>query len=881
MSLMSLTSLLLLTATPAWSNTLFALTPQSPDHPFPQATEAATWEPAAGRFGGPALRFAPLRGATVLLFDQPRPLITPDRYRVETWLKTDCPVFRGNVILFDAKDGHEYARYPINSLDPAPSPWKWRYGACDFFVPDSEPALHYNIEITVEVTAPTQEVELDGLRICGSDSILPNGDFHYVELVSAKSADPTAKIPRGWRRYYAADKAEAQADGSFEVKSGESGVPFLSVTKSVGEFALTAELMAAPAASTGLVARIRAEGTATALPTVVLQQYGQRGLLREDRSAAAASLGAATIISTPRIEKHSGAERLILLLLFPQDAGARRIQSAEVIAFDAENADPEVFVDQTGYDAGLPVRFIVSSTKFPAYGLGAFVWTSAGGPAYQGKLRALGRAVGQDDSDWGRYYFEGVIPAPAPKTYTLDVSLGGGNAAAQSVVVSPKRRLHETGELAYRFYSVQRCGCVVPGWHGLCHMDDAKLPDGSHADVTGGYHNAGDMHKHMGDNTPVSVYAMAAAYDRDKVFFDAIDEDHNGRADILDEAEWGSDWMLKMRDPKTGHVWMNVTNDIDYHGIPELDTNGIAGDGDDRVININDPSDLGAYNIAAWAVLARYLPGPKYREAAEKTWAVYEDRILAGYEPRQIIAALELFKITGAEKYRAAAERLVRNVLTLQNAEGWFASKPQGEPEYRIVDEGTIPACLASFALAQPASELSDKVKDALRNYFLRSLRLADNPFGIVRGYTGAEPFYFKSRDEWFGGSNSMYCSVAWTARLAAQVFKDDAEFSAKLRDHADNQMHWILGMNPLNLCMLEGKGTSSRIRYHHLYAEIPGHERGAVPGEIPNGVIREPGNADRPWFDFRPPGGSPPSAESCEPWLPHNAYYLLALTAK
>jgi hypothetical protein len=157
---------------------------------------------------------------------------------------------------------------------------------------------------------------------------------------------------------------------------------------------------------------------------------------------------------------------------------------------------------------------------------------------------------------------------------------------------------------------------------------------------------------------------------------------------------------------------------------------------------------------------------------------------------------------------------------------------------------------------------------------------MAGNPFGIIRHCDGNEPFYFKSRDEWFGGSNSAYCSTAWAANLASKVFQEEPEFAARLRDHAANQVHWILGMNPLSLCMFEGKGDSRRIRYHHTYSTIPGHERGAVPGAIPNGITREPGTSDRPWFDLRSTPGSPPGAESAEPWLPHNAYYLLMLSA-
>jgi len=91
--------------------------------------------------------------------------------------------------------------------------------------------------------------------------------------------------------------------------------------------------------------------------------------------------------------------------------------------------------------------------------------------------------------------------------------------------------------------------------------------------------------------------------------------------------------------------------------------------------------------------------------------------------------------------------------------------------------------------------------------------------------------------------------------------------------------VHWVLGLNPLDLCMFEGKGSSHRIYYHHRYADIPGHPRGAVPGTIPNGIIRDRSGADRPWFDFT--STTVPYFASNEPWLPHNAYYLLMLAAR
>ena len=57
--------------------------------------------------------------------------------------------------------------------------------------------------------------------------------------------------------------------------------------------------------------------------------------------------------------------------------------------------------------------------------------------------------------------------------------------------------LKQTAADAVDFFFVQRCGFDVPGWHKACHLDDAKLPDGTHLDVTGGWHSAGDYNKPM------------------------------------------------------------------------------------------------------------------------------------------------------------------------------------------------------------------------------------------------------------------------------------------------------------------------------------------------------------------------------------------------
>ena len=94
--------------------------------------------------------------------------------------------------------------------------------------------------------------------------------------------------------------------------------------------------------------------------------------------------------------------------------------------------------------------------------------------------------------------------------------------------------------------------------------------------------------------------------------------------------------------------------------------------------------------------------------------------------------------------------------------------------------------------------------------------------------------------------------------------------------------MDWVFGKNPYGLCMFEGKGAFNPPRYHHRYDSIPGRERGAVPGTVPNGCVRTPSALDQPGFDLsRPaPGRRHASYRTSEPWLVHNLWFLMAISA-
>lgn len=127
----------------------------------------------------------------------------------------------------------------------------------------------------------------------------------------------------------------------------------------------------------------------------------------------------------------------------------------------------------------------------------------------------------------------------------------------------------------------QRCG-YNPVHGDSCHTIDgyavlAGENTGKYFDVTGGWHDASDYLQYL-PTSANTVYQMLFAYQQTpEVFTDKFDKDgkpgSNGVADILDEARYGLEWMLKMN-PSDSLYFNQIADDRDhrYAGVPSGDT---------------------------------------------------------------------------------------------------------------------------------------------------------------------------------------------------------------------------------------------------------------------------------------------------------------------
>lgn len=138
----------------------------------------------------------------------------------------------------------------------------------------------------------------------------------------------------------------------------------------------------------------------------------------------------------------------------------------------------------------------------------------------------------------------------------------------------------DANEIPLYYMRQQRCG-YNPSLGQKCHQRDGFLVlsgdrDGTHFDVTGGWHDASDYLQYL-TTSANAVYQMLWAYNETPaVWADNFDADGNSGAngipDILDEARWGLEWMLKMN-PENGTYLNQIADDRDhrYAGLPAGD----------------------------------------------------------------------------------------------------------------------------------------------------------------------------------------------------------------------------------------------------------------------------------------------------------------------
>ena len=254
-----------------------------------------------------------------------------------------------------------------------------------------------------------------------------------------------------------------------------------------------------------------------------------------------------------------------------------------------------------------------------------------------------------------------------------------------------------------------------------------------------------------------------------------------------------------------------------------------------------------------------------------------------------LLAATELFKATHEPAYKSAADLRAANLMGRLVTSGpyinYWRAGDTDRPFFHPTDAGMPVVSLLNYYEIADAS-VQPQILQTVRKSLEFEMRTTDeviNPFGYARqlvqspGVGRRTAFFFPHDTEtapWWQGENARLGSLAAAARLAARCFNDDPTFQKRLRTYAENQLNWILGLNPYDVCMLHGTG-----RNNVAYMFFDSYEYTNTPGGVCNGITAGYSNFDDIDFNLGyAVTGKDEDWRWGEQWLPHAAWYLYAV---
>lgn len=450
--------------------------------------------------------------------------------------------------------------------------------------------------------------------------------------------------------------------------------------------------------------------------------------------------------------------------------------------------------------------------------------------------------------------------------------------------VSPEFKIDEnvyagTADFSLRYMRQQRSG-FNPFLKDSCHTHDGytmygPMPDSTHINVWGGWHDASDYLQYVTTSANATYHLLAAYRDFPKVFSDKYLanglDGADGKADVLDEATWGLDWLLKMY-PRKDWMFNQLADDRDHQGfrLPTEDPVDYGlGKGNARPVYFatGKPQGLGKYKNNSTGVAST---AGKFASAFALASNLYEkkDPLLAKLLKEKSISAYQLgldkpgvcqtapnlapyyyaednwvddmelgaaalFQLTGDKKYfkqslKYSAEEKVTPWMGADTAKHY-----QWYPFH-------------NFGHYELAKKADVKTKAELISYYKE---------GIERVWKKA------NKNAFYRGIPFIWCSNNLTTSFAIQCYlyrklSNDQQFAELEQACFD----WQFGCNPWGTSMVYGlpangdTPTDPHSAFTHLY-NYPidgGLVDGPVYGSIYNGLIGVHLSKPDPYAEFQ-----------------------------
>ncbi|MCQ2417235.1 MAG: glycoside hydrolase family 9 protein [Oscillospiraceae bacterium] len=370
----------------------------------------------------------------------------------------------------------------------------------------------------------------------------------------------------------------------------------------------------------------------------------------------------------------------------------------------------------------------------------------------------------------------------------------------------------ELVDASVRMLYLQRCGCAVEDdtfGHKACHTSEATLYGTSDKiDVSGGWHDAGDYGRYV---VPAAktIADLLYAYDANPGLFTdsiGIPESGNGVPDVLDEARYELEWMLKMQDADGGvHHKVSCKTFPGMLVMPDKETGALI------VTPVS--STATADFCASMALAAEFYESfdktfaATCKAAAEKSWAYLQEHPEFNFkDPADIStgayndksdkderywAACQMYRMSGDEKYLA-------DVSVAMNGIDWATVGGYGNIALTTMKSDNVNQ--TALANAKAAIEKNAASADKL---------VQANPYG-------------SPLSDYYWGSNMAIANAGIMLAMTDRM------------DSANEVLNHLLGKNPLGTCYVTGFGTVGSSDPHHRPSLAVGT---AQPGMLVGGV--------------------------------------------
>ncbi|WP_253664349.1 glycoside hydrolase family 9 protein [Vibrio sp. Y20_XG_PY13] len=468
--------------------------------------------------------------------------------------------------------------------------------------------------------------------------------------------------------------------------------------------------------------------------------------------------------------------------------------------------------------------------------------------------------------------------------------------------------LNQTLSDVIHYFKSQRCG-------GVFDQQDRQVPvlnANQTVDVHGGWYDAsGDVSKYLShlsyanylnpQQTPMVIWNILKGL---SLLEGSEDIAAFTRTRLIEEALFGADFLVRMQNEK-GFFYMTVfdkwSKDTAQREICAYETQ-LGHKFDDYQAGFRQG---GGVTIAALAAASRLgvhgeYDQQKYRNAAENGyWHLKEhntqylndgeENIIDEY--CALLASVELFKATKETRYleesRLWAQRLVARQMSDELIQHfWSANQDGSRPYFHAAEAGLPVIALCEYLAIEDDSVQTESVKRIVNQACEFEIKISNkvtNPFGYPRQYVKGvneskrDAFFVAHNNEsgyWWQGENARLGSLATMAYLA-QPHIASQEIQQQLSVFAQDALNWIVGLNPYDMCMLDGHGRNNP-------DYLPQYGFFNAKGGVCNGITG--GFEDEEDIAFNPPAQKDDMLQNWrwgEQWIPHGAWYLLAIMSQ